>query len=72
MSSPALPFIDIAVVAASVVSLVQGLKIGRMHFGMGVLHASANRADDPRGFWMYALCHVAMGATFLYLRIHPR
>ena len=72
MSSPTLPFIYGAVVTASVVTVVHGLRIGRMHFGMGALHAAANRADDPRGFWMPALCNGATGAMCLYLLVYPR
>lgn len=72
MSSPALPFVYGAVLAVTVVRVVRGVMNGRIHFGMGVLGASANWADDPRGFWMYALCNGAMGAMCLYLLIYPR
>ena len=72
MSSPALPFVYFAGLAASVANVAWGMRVGRMHFGLGVLGASADRAGDPRGFWMYAICNGLAAAMCLDLLMYPR
>lgn len=53
------PLVFIAAAAICVWNIANGLRTGRMHFGLETLSANAKRSDDPRGFWIYGALNVA-------------
>ncbi|MDB5443815.1 MAG: hypothetical protein JWP73_2191 [Phenylobacterium sp.] len=57
--------VTLAAAAICIWNLFDGLRSGRMHFGVGVISADAERTSDSKGFWFYAALNAASLAVAL-------
>lgn len=72
ISSPALPYIAVAVTALSLWQIYRGVRTGVMHFGVNTISINCDRRKDPRGFWIYGTFNAMTAILCIWLLIYPR
>ncbi len=61
----AVSLVALAAAAICIWNLLNGLRSGRMHFGLSNISAVAERSSDPKGFWYYAALNAVSLAVAL-------